>query len=293
MSDAFTTFDTLLFIGTVLESSLYGLYCVAFAVHARIRSKKKGGGINIAIYPLSILFTLCTIYCAIDTAQTLFTLRFQGTQDPDAGLTSYNMNIANTAMYCAITFIAQGVLIYRCWLLWGRRLLMISVPLVLAWLSFGTSLAMVGALVEPSPDFRVPGAFQDWFVPLSTAAFSASLGVNAIVAILLAVKIYEVQRIAEHSLTVQKRRVHPLRSFISIINDSGMLMLGCQIIWLTLFRLNNVGFFLIKGPIVMIYGLTPTLIYQRISHPLGQASTNSAKEKPRNDRITSVRFATT
>jgi hypothetical protein len=112
---------------------------------------------------------------------------------------------------------------------------------------------MVGALVEPSPDLRIPGEHLKWYFPLSTAAFSASLGVNAIVAILLAVKIYEVQRIAEQSFTVQKRKVHPLRSFISIINDSGMLMLGCQIIWLTLFRLHNVGFFLIKGPIVMIY----------------------------------------
>ena len=38
-------------------------------------------------------------------------------------------------------------------------------------------------------------------------------------------------------------------------NDSGMLMLGlrCQIIWLTFFRIQNVGFVLIKGPIVMIY----------------------------------------
>jgi hypothetical protein len=51
-----------------------GLYCVAFAVHARIRGTNKGGGTNIAIYPLSVLFTLCTIFCAIDTAQTLFTV---------------------------------------------------------------------------------------------------------------------------------------------------------------------------------------------------------------------------
>ena len=111
-----------------------GLYCVAFAVHARIRGTNKGGGTNIAIYPLSVLFTLCTVFCAVDTAQTLFTvscgwiflgvvypshlgalfffqLRYQGAQDLQAGLTSYNMNIANTAMYCAITFIAQGILV--------------------------------------------------------------------------------------------------------------------------------------------------------------------------------------
>jgi len=288
MSDAFTTVDTLLFIGTVLESSLYGLYCVAFAVHARIRSKHKGGGINIAIYPLSVLFTLCTIYCAIDTAQTLFTLRFQGSSDPQAGLTSYNMNIANTAMYCAITFIAQGILIYRCWLMWGRQTLVISIPTILAWLSFGTSLAMIAALIAPSGSDKVPGTTTSWFFSLSTAAFSASLGVNAIVATLLAIRIYQNQQIAKESFTVKKRTVHPIRRIISIFNDSGMLMLGCQIIWLTFFRLNSVGFVLIKGPIVMIYGLTPTLIYQRAQAPLVHTS---SKEKPRNDRSTSVRFA--
>ena len=112
---------------------------------------------------------------------------------------------------------------------------------------------MIGALVEPNASLRIPGAFSGWFFSVSTAAFSASLGVNAIVAILLAAKIYQVQRIAKESFTIQKRTVHPIRNFISIFNDSGMLMLGCQIIWLTFFRLNSIGFVLIKGPIVMIY----------------------------------------
>jgi len=157
--------------------------------------------------------------------------------------------------------------------MWGRQLLVISIPMVLAWLSFGkipllqlfffqidssgalsgTSLAMIGALVEPSAALRFPGASRSWYFSLSTAAYSASLGVNAIVATLLAVRISQVQRMAEKSFTVQKHKIHPIRGFISIINDSGMLMLGCQIIWLTLFRLNSVGFVLVRGPIVMIY----------------------------------------
>jgi hypothetical protein len=280
------------FVGTVLESSFYGLYCVAFAVHARIRSKNKGGGTNIAIYPLSVLFVLCTIFCAIDTAQTLFTLRYESTQDPQVGLASYNMNIANTAMYCAITFIAQGILIYRCWLMWGRYLLVISIPLILAWVSFGTSLAMLGALMEP-PSLRFPDAqiTTHWYYPLSTAAFSASIAVNAILAILLATKTFMLIREAGRTLTVQKRRVHPIRQMISVLNESGMLMLGCQIIWLVLFRRRLPAFLLVRGPIVMIYGLTPTLILQRIPHSTGQMSQNSAKEKPTADRATTIRFA--
>lgn len=111
---------------------------------------------------------------------------------------------------------------------------------------------MIGALIEPSGVGQNPFSSQSWFFSISTAAFSASLSVNAIVAILLAIKIYQVQRIAMETETVQKRKVHPIRRYISIFNDSGMVMLGCQIIWLTFFRLNSVGFVLIKGPIVMV-----------------------------------------
>jgi hypothetical protein len=114
---------------------------------------------------------------------------------------------------------------------------------------------MIGALADPSASLspnlltyphgasRVPGSVTSWFFSVSTAAFSASLGVNAIIAILLAVKIYQVQRIvvAEQSPAVQKRKVYPIRSIIFIINDSGMLMLGCQIISLTFFCINTVG----------------------------------------------------
>jgi len=277
------------FVGTVLESSFYGLYCVAFAVHARIRSKKKGGGTNALIYPLSLLFSLCTIFCAIDTAQTLFILRYESTLDPGVGLTSYNMNIANTAMYCAITFLAQGTLIYRCWMIWGRKLLVVTVPLILAWISFGTSLAMLGGLIQPSP-LRIPDQSKQWFYPIGTAAFSVALAVNAVIATLLTVKMFMMYRENQRS-TIHKGRVNPLRATISILNESGMMMLACQIIWLVLFRKKEPAFFLVRGPIVMIYGLTPTLILERPKPFSGQVSQNSANEKPKTDRTTTIRFA--
>ena len=97
----------------------------------RIRSTNnlKGGGTNVAIYPLCVLFVLCTLFCALDTAQTLFIvcyrsfgfyhrsdhdtfqLRYESSLIPGVGVTSYNMNITNTVIYCLITFIAQGVLV--------------------------------------------------------------------------------------------------------------------------------------------------------------------------------------
>ncbi|KAF8815601.1 hypothetical protein BYT27DRAFT_7192684 [Phlegmacium glaucopus] len=282
---SFTTLDTMRFIGTVLESSFYGLYCVAFAVYARIRGTKKGGGTNILIYPLSLLFGLCTIFCAVDTAQTLFILRYEGTQDPSVGLSSYNMNIFNTSMYCAITFIAQGTLIHRCWLMWDRKPIVIVVPVILAWLSFGTSLAMIGALVEPSPS-RIPDQQKGWIYPLGTIAFSLAIASNGVITGLLALKIF-MNYLETLSPKFDKGRVNFFRVIVAILNDSGLLMLGCEIIWLVLFRRRNAAFLLVRGPIVMIYGLTPTLIRQRVGQPMGEMP----KEKPKTDRITTIRFA--
>jgi hypothetical protein len=282
---SFTKFDTMRFIGTVLESSFYGLYCVAFAIYVRIRGKKKGGSTKLVIYSLSLLFGLCTIFCAVDTAQTLYILRYEGTNDPSVGLTSYNMNIFNTSLYCSITFIAQAILIHRCWLMWGKNMLVITAPVILAWLSFGTSLAMIGALIEPASS-RIPDVSKPWIHPLGIVAFSLSIAVNSVIAGLVSLKIF-----MDNISTIQKGGVNPFRLIVAILNESGMLMIGSQIIWLVLFRRQDPAFLLVRGPIVMIYGLTPTLIRQRVGQPIGQISQNSVKEKPKSDRATTIRFA--
>ena len=109
---------------------------------------------------------------------------------------------------------------------------------------------MLAALVQPSSERFPDSPPINWFYPLGTAAFSVSIAVNAIVAILLACKIFMNHHDSQKNL---KETVNPIRYILSVFNESGMLMLGCQIIWLVLFRLNEPAFFLVRGPIVMIY----------------------------------------
>lgn len=156
--------------------------------------------------------------------------------------------------------------------MWGRQILVIAIPVILTWVSFGegepnplhcavqsthsmglsgTSLAMLGALIEPSSS-RIPDVARNWIYPLGTAAFSISIAVNAIIASLIALKIF-MTRCETRPSILQKGRVNPIRQIISIFNESGMLMLGCQVIWLVLFRRHNTAFLLVRGPIVMIY----------------------------------------
>ena len=79
------------FIGTVLEGLFYGnlyygvlpmlqlisslgLYCIIFVLYFRVHASKKCDDKNILIYPITMLFLLCTAFFAIDFAQEYLTV---------------------------------------------------------------------------------------------------------------------------------------------------------------------------------------------------------------------------
>jgi hypothetical protein len=46
-----------------------GLYCIIFILYFRVHTSKKCKDKNILIYPISLLFVLCTVFFAIDFTQ--------------------------------------------------------------------------------------------------------------------------------------------------------------------------------------------------------------------------------
>ena len=53
---------------------LSGLYCIIFVLYIRIHRSKKSEDRNILIYPISLLFVLCTVYFALDVTQEYMTV---------------------------------------------------------------------------------------------------------------------------------------------------------------------------------------------------------------------------
>ena len=80
------------FIGTVLEGVFYGklyyiydvpcfqfiaslgLYCIIFVLYCRVHASKKCDDKNILIYPITLLFVLCTVFFALDFTQEYMTV---------------------------------------------------------------------------------------------------------------------------------------------------------------------------------------------------------------------------
>ncbi|KAF8983078.1 hypothetical protein BDQ17DRAFT_1437613 [Cyathus striatus] len=131
-----------IFIGTVLEGVLYGAYVIIFWLFFRTDLKYGRVGNNIIFSPLSLLFALVTSGFIIDYAQEFFAVLRDGGNEA----TTWNMNIAASIISAFVDVLSQAILIYRCWVIWGNQLWIISLPALLSLASFAGSLAVAAEL---------------------------------------------------------------------------------------------------------------------------------------------------
>jgi len=174
----------------------------------------------------------------------------------------WNLNLCTSIIYSFVDVIAQGVLIYRCWVVWDRKLAVVVVPSILALTSLATSLTLSGwlALLWPHIDTEPP----HWYFAIGILSFSLSLIVNAIFTGLLAFKIAKTSMALRHTLARGKRDYAPL---ISILIESGLIFFVVQLVWIICFSIpaTTNAISLTGGPITIIYGIIPTTIVVRVS----------------------------
>ncbi|KAF8808531.1 hypothetical protein BYT27DRAFT_7241660 [Phlegmacium glaucopus] len=267
------------FIGTVLEGLAYGLYCVIFVLYIQGHRRKKSADKNLLIYPLSMLFVLSTAFFALDFVEEFFTiLRGQSRQ-----ILAWRLNIVTSALYSFIDFIAQGVLIYRCWVAWNRQVLVIVVPFILSIISLATSLTLVGELViiGKTQQFNDPPA---WFTPIGILSFSLSLVVNAIFTGLLVFKIVKTSLASRRSGERNPWSKNDVLPPISILIESGVVLFVAELLWVVFFSLNSNEFYLFGGPITMTYGIIPTMIAVRVG--MGNSNNHETSSLESNTQFT-------
>jgi hypothetical protein len=173
------------------------------------------------------------------------------------------LKIITSAVTSFVDFISQLVLIYRCWHMWNRTWFMI-IPAFLSLASLAGSLVLVGelsALLNTRNFDHVPL----WWVPMGVTAFSLSLAVNTIVTGLLVLKIVLEYRQTNHSnynhnhLTWRKNIV----PIIAILIETGLMTFVGQMAWTISYGLQSSIFGLVAGVVIVLYGLSPTIIHVR------------------------------
>ncbi|KAF4618262.1 hypothetical protein D9613_011602 [Agrocybe pediades] len=107
--------------------------------------------------------------------------------------------------------------------------------------------------------------------PLSTAAFSCSMAVNALVTFFIVGRIWYLSRdIVKFN---PDRTSRPFTAIMNMLLESGITILVAQLIWLVLFQLESLGYAVVSGAFTQIYGFTPTIILIRVALGKSQEGT--------------------
>ncbi|KAF8815192.1 hypothetical protein BYT27DRAFT_7334053 [Phlegmacium glaucopus] len=278
-----TTGDFIL-IGIFLECFLYGIYSGIFAIYLQgtlKRSTDKRN--NIIFYALCVLYVLSVVNVVGDIAR--LTYDFIGNLT-----TALQLYFLETTAFGCCDFIAQSILIYRCWIVWGCNIRVVILPSILAvaylviWLVSTSFLSIVsGQVVQPV-----------WSYRLALAALAISMTVNALVTFLIVFKIFRVYHEIMSTSNDQSLGATAGRNFravIFIIIESGMILFSIQLARLlaSIFEVTDTGIRIL--PIIifihqMLNGITPTIILVRVS--LGLSFHD--KESMRESTIGTLRF---
>jgi len=175
--------------------------------------------------------------------------------------------VQETASGCC-NFIAQCIIICRCWIVWGQNIRVVIIPSFLAIAYLATWVVSIGARTSVLGQFLT----TPWAVTLTITAFAVSMAVNTLVTGLIVFKIHKVFLQVNATSTSFERTLGStggtkLRHVIIIIVESGMALFAIQLVRLVLgnIQLAMGSVDLIIGINQMFNGIAPTIILVRVS----------------------------
>ncbi|KAA1475808.1 hypothetical protein DENSPDRAFT_447959 [Dentipellis sp. KUC8613] len=307
-------------------SVLYGLYVALFGGSIYVLLYRRPNAYHMAVsIALSLLITAymgltlaivltepnITSSSSVVDGSTLLPCVSGSSERLHEALTFYPLNIAMAVTTTCICLIADGVLIYRCIVLWPRRLGQwigtFLGALLLAETAVGLAESYYIAQVyylekqqsvssETTPPPRWLEMAND-LAKFGTANNYLELALNVLATLLIASRIwylaYQLEKTMGRGLTVR------YRAAISIIVESGSLISASQIVMTCIDVVSSVQIYgnLISDISIMLLVIAPTLIIVRVGMGKGfddvveTAHQNHASEGIRETQIRSIRFA--
>jgi len=260
---SFFSADDATFIGFIVEGILWGLYIPIFAlsIGSLLWSKRTGKATNwFTIIATAILFALCTVHFSLNFSRIYDGLLLHPNPKVPISQQTFTSLLSNVA-FTTTDFVAQTVLIYRCWRIYDKNLWVVAFPILLSLGSFATGLTGVIMLL-----MIVSTGVQELpvvLVSLGISSFTISLGVNVLVTMLILARIYSISTTwrSMNKSTNQNGVGIALEAFI----ESGALFMLAQLVFVLLFATKNNGQLVGVAIAAQIYGIAPTLLVARVA----------------------------
>ncbi|KAI0827051.1 hypothetical protein BC628DRAFT_1502452 [Trametes gibbosa] len=255
--------DKASFVALWVETFFYGTYAVLYAICIYILAYKKGKGSPVnrpMVMATTAMFLMSTVHVIVDLVRGLKAF-FNAEQDALAYYAQIwdGLSIFKQALYATNNIVADGLVVYRCYVVWGYNWKIITVPVVML---ISTTVCAYLAVYNFSQVHPGDNVFASNIAEWGTALFSLSLATNIVVTSLIATRIWWIARQASH--TLGRRHAEKYKNAVAIIIESGAIYSFCLMTLLILYCQQTNAQYIAYDSLAQIMGIVPTLIVVRV-----------------------------
>jgi hypothetical protein len=268
-AELFSVMSEMLFYGILLV-------LVAFAANLLLRRHATGG--RVLLYSTAAMFLLATLQfmfriLAARKAYTVFYLAAAGQFSPEsaaareAAAQNLAFNFVEDMLLVTNNALTDGVLIYRCWLIWESNYYAIIAPSIMLLLT--TILSYLSAVEGDYPSASGPA------VDLRIG-FLLGLLTNLVLVGLTAGRIYHKRRLVRNLETAVVRRYN---TAVAMVLESGTILTLWVVIYVILRSMNvpPTVWRVFRGGLAILLNIVPTLIVVRVG--LGHSINESERTR--------------
>ncbi|SJL11543.1 uncharacterized protein ARMOST_14947 [Armillaria ostoyae] len=173
---------------------------------------------------------------------------------------SHPVNVMLLVTFVAQTFMGDCILLYRCWVIYGRQWMVVICPVIMCIAEIGCGIAGVCIETSLGPDSSItnPSIF-----PLILTHLSLTLATNVITTSLIVHRIWTVHSAVRQ--VVPSIKNNPLRNALVVVIESASVYTVSAVVLLVIYAIGSDACYVMTGTIVQIIGITFNLIIIRFA----------------------------
>ncbi|KAJ7886671.1 hypothetical protein B0H13DRAFT_2044062 [Mycena leptocephala] len=279
--------------GLFLESVLYGIYLVTcgFCLQKLLTSQHGLKQLRELNWPMLVvvflLFGIATVDAVLQFYRNLHTFQIaNGPGDATEDFTNISdpINVVKSATVCLQTTIADMMLVYRCWVIYGRSWIAISLPLLLV---LGNT-AVTGVVLYLEITLKTHALLNiKQLKPFGAAFWAMTIVINVLTTGLIVARIWRINHNTKDLLyesefqarPSNRRRSNKLQHVIRTVVESGLLYTGTSLITFVTYITNSVAVYVATDMEVQIIGIAFNLIIIRAAQASEKSDSTTSESR--------------
>ncbi|KAI0695547.1 hypothetical protein BC835DRAFT_1414831 [Cytidiella melzeri] len=249
-----------IFNATLFEAIFYGAYVVIFVIAMVLLLTRTNTRLNLALTTATLVMFL------LSSAHIAMVLQYANTQYLDKDAALYGdmilqrrgdpMVYVPTVLEIINCYIADAIVFWRAWVLWGKTSNALAIPLALWLASIAEGLAVMHALAVDAPGEAASLAATT--ITTWTVAFAATTCFSNFWAVCMIGYRYYIYH--KEVVVVLGRRRASYRTILVLIIESGLLYCLSWLLFIIVYMSGSRGMYIMFHLLAQLTGIYPTMI---------------------------------